>query len=62
MKKTVFILMSVLLSLGTFCACGNDDNAVINPKRLPKSVILSVIQRMARGSLTYQLLFLLVRF
>ena len=38
MKKTVFILMSVLLSLGTFCACGNDDNAVINPKtsQLPK--------------------------
>ena len=38
MKKTVFILMSVLLSLGTFCACGNDDNAVINSKtsQLPK--------------------------
>ncbi len=26
MKKTVFILMSVLLSLGTFCACSSDDD------------------------------------
>ena len=26
MKKTAFILMSVLLSLGTFCACSSDDD------------------------------------